>query len=250
MGSGWVTQEAYETFVGRMIAEIKSEEPFDGVYLCLHGAMAARGVPRPEAELARRLREVVGPKAFIAATFDPHGNEDEEFLKFADMAFALKYFPHYDGYLQGERAARTLVRAIKGDYKPSHTTLEVPIISPTVLPWTGAPPWMDLVQRALIWEARQVDIYVNVFFGFPFADVPECSHDHPGHDQRQSQACRRDRAGHGRHRVASAAGTAHLHQGPWHRRRRRSRETSRRERRDAGRSRRSQRPLGLRDLAL
>jgi microcystin degradation protein MlrC len=106
-------------------------------------------------------------------TFDPHGNEDEEFLKFADMAFAVKYFPHDDGYLQGERAARTLVRAIKGDYKPSHTTLKVPIISPTVLQWTGASPWMDLVQRALIWEAREVDVYVNVFFGFPFADVPD-----------------------------------------------------------------------------
>jgi hypothetical protein len=60
-GSGWVTQEAYETFVGRMTAQIKAEGPFDGVYLCVHGAMAARGVPRPEAELARRVREAVGP---------------------------------------------------------------------------------------------------------------------------------------------------------------------------------------------
>ena len=32
---------------------------------------------------------------------------------------------------------------------------------------------MDLVQRALIWEAREPDLYVNVFFGFPFADVPD-----------------------------------------------------------------------------
>ena len=32
---------------------------------------------------------------------------------------------------------------------------------------------MDLVQRALVWEARQPDAYVNVFFGFPFADVPD-----------------------------------------------------------------------------
>jgi microcystin degradation protein MlrC len=173
MGSGWVTQEAYETFAGKMIAEIRAQAPFDGVYLCLHGAMAVRGVPRPEAELARRVREVVGPRVFIAATFDLHGNEDEEFLKSADLAFTVKYFPHYDGYLQGERAARTLVRAIRGDYKPAHATLKVPIISPTVLQWTGASPWMDLVQRALVWEAREVDVYVNVFFGFPFADVPD-----------------------------------------------------------------------------
>jgi microcystin degradation protein MlrC len=89
------------------------------------------------------------------------------------MAFAVKYFPHYDGYLQGERAARTLVRAIRGDYKPSHSTVKVPILSPTVVQWTGASPWMDLAQRALIWEASEPDVYVNVFFGFPFADVPD-----------------------------------------------------------------------------
>ena len=49
----------------------------------------------------------------------------------------------------------------------------MPIISPTVLQWTGASPWMDLVQRALTWEAREPDVYVNFFFGFPFADVPD-----------------------------------------------------------------------------
>ncbi len=173
IGSGWVTEEAYETFVGKMIAELKAEGPFDGVYLCLHGAMAVHGIARPEADLARRVREVVGRSAFIAATFDLHGNEDEAFLEQADMGFAVKYFPHYDAHLQGERAARTLVRAIRGDYKPTHTTIKIPVISPTVLQWTGASPWMDLVQRALVWEAREVDVYVNIFFGFPFADVPD-----------------------------------------------------------------------------
>lgn len=171
-GSGWVTREAYETFVGRMITEIAESGPFDGVYLSLHGAMAVRDVPRPEADLARRVREVVG-RAFIVGTFDPHGNEDEDFLRHADMAFTVKYFPHYDGHLQGERAARMLVRAIRGDYKPATVTQRVPIISPTVLQWTGATPWMDLVQRALTWEAREPDAYVNFFFGFPFADVPD-----------------------------------------------------------------------------
>ena len=172
-GSGWVTAEAYETFVGRMIAQIKAEGPFDGVYLSVHGAMGARGVARPEAELARRVREVVGPGVFLVGTFDPHGNEDEEFLRHANMAFTVKYFPHYDAHLQGQRAARMLVRAIRGDYVPVHVTKKVPIITPTVLQWTGASPWMDLIQRALIWEARQPDVYVNVFFGFPWADVPD-----------------------------------------------------------------------------
>lgn len=172
-GSGWITGEAFERFTGRMIEELKSCGPFDGAYLCIHGAAAVRGVARPEAELAKRVRAVIGPKAFIAATFDPHANEDEEFLRHADMAFCVKYFPHYDMHLQGERAARMLVRAIRGDYRPTTATVKVPIITATVLQWTGASPWMDLVQRALTWEAREPDVYVNFMFGFPFADVPD-----------------------------------------------------------------------------
>ena len=172
-GSGWITTEAYETLLGRMIADLDANGRFDGVYLALHGAMGVHGVARPEADIARRVRAVVGPGAFIVGTFDPHGNEDEEFLRHADMAFTVKYFPHYDSYLQGERAARMLVRAMRGDYAPKTVTVKVPIISPTVLQWTGASPWMDLVQRALTWEAREPDLYANVFFGFPFADVPD-----------------------------------------------------------------------------
>ena len=172
-GSGWITQEAYEHFMGKIVAELKAGGPWHGVYLALHGAMGVRGVPRPEADIARRVREVVGRAAFIAGTFDPHGNEDEEFLKQSDFAFCVKYFPHYDARLQGERAARMLIRAIRGDYKPTTVTVKVPILTATVLQWTGASPWMDLVQRALVWEAREPDLYMNVFFGFPFADVPD-----------------------------------------------------------------------------
>ena len=80
-GSGWITREAYEHFLGRMIAELERGGRWHGVYLALHGAMGVRGVARPEADIARRVREVVGRDAFIAGTFDPHGNEDAEFLR-------------------------------------------------------------------------------------------------------------------------------------------------------------------------
>ncbi len=172
-GSGWITNEAFETFVTRQIEELTAQGPFDGAYLALHGAMGVRGVPRPEAEIAKRVRAVLGPRARIAATFDPHGNEDEEFLHHADFAFAVKYFPHYDMHLQGQRAARMLVRAIRGDYRPTSVTRKLPILTPTVLQWTGAPPWSDLIQRALVWEAREPDLFVNVYFGFPWSDVPD-----------------------------------------------------------------------------
>jgi microcystin degradation protein MlrC len=172
-GSGWITTAAFESFVGRQLAQLAALGPFDGAYLALHGAMGVRDVARPEAEIAKRVRAVLGPQARIAATFDPHGNEDEEFLRHADLAFAVKYFPHYDMHLQGQRAARMLVRAIRGDFTPASVTRRLPILTPTVLQWTGAPPWSELVQRALVWEAREPDLFVNVYFGFPWSDVPD-----------------------------------------------------------------------------
>jgi microcystin degradation protein MlrC len=169
--SGWITQDAFEWFTGIMLHELAAEGRLDGVYLALHGAMAVQGVARPEAELASRIRALLGPRVVIGATFDPHGNEDEAFFQVADLAFCAKYYPHYDEYLQGTRAARTLVRTIRRDYRPAHVTCKVPLLTPTVMQCTDVSPWSDLVQRALVWEARSPDLYVNVFFGFPWGDV-------------------------------------------------------------------------------
>lgn len=170
---GWITRQAFEHYVERMIADLRSQLPVDGVYLSLHGAAAVEGVERPEAELARRIREVVGPDVPIAGTFDPHGNEDEAFLRYANFSLAEKYFPHYDSFMQGERAARVLIRAARGDYRSTTATRRPGIISPTVMQWTGQSPWSNVIQRALTWEAREPDVYVSVFFGFPWSDVPD-----------------------------------------------------------------------------
>jgi microcystin degradation protein MlrC len=143
------------------------------VYLALHGAMGVRGVPRPEAELARRVREVVGPGVPIAGTFDLHGNEDEAFLRYADFAFVTKRYPHYDAALQGARAARAIHRVASETYRPTTATRKPGIITATVHQWTGQSPSMDIMERARRWEARETDVFVSVFYGYPWTDVPD-----------------------------------------------------------------------------
>ena len=141
--AAWTTEAAFEHFLTVMLEDLREAMPIDGVYLALHGAMAVRNVPRPEAEIARRFREVVGPDVPIVGSFDLHANEDEEFLRWADMAFITKRYPHYDSYLQGERSARALVRIAKGLYTPTTATRNPGVITPTVLQWTGHSPSMD-----------------------------------------------------------------------------------------------------------
>jgi len=169
----WNTEETFNHFVDGMLEELRAQLPVDGVYLALHGAMGVRNVPRPEAEIARRFREVVGPDVPIAATFDLHGNEDEEFLKHADFSLVIKYYPHFDDGEQGERAARALHRTMSGTYKPVSATRRPGIITPTVYQWTGASPSLDIMERAKRWEARETDVFVSVFYGFPWTDVPD-----------------------------------------------------------------------------
>lgn len=169
----WNTKEAFDHFMGLILDDLRAAMPVDGVYLALHGAMAVRDVPRPEAEIARLVREVVGPDVPIAATFDLHGNEDAAFLEQADFAFVTKRYPHYDARLQGERAARALVRAMRGSYRPTTATRKPGVITATVLQWTGQSPSMDIMERARRWEAREPDAYVSVFYGYPWSDVPD-----------------------------------------------------------------------------
>ncbi len=169
----WNSKQSFEHFMDLILSDLRSKMPVDGVHLALHGAMAVRDVPRPEAEIAKRVRELVGPDVPIVGTFDLHGNEDAEFLRWANGAFVVKRFPHYDAYLQGERAARFLRAVMRGSYVPTAATRKPPIITATVLQWTGASPAMDIMERARRWEAREPGAYVSVFFGYPWSDVPD-----------------------------------------------------------------------------
>jgi microcystin degradation protein MlrC len=168
----WITTEAFDKYTGGIVKDLEEQGPFDGVFLALHGAMAVTGVDRPEAEIARRVREVVGDVP-IVATFDLHGNEDEQFLTVADGAFTVKRYPHYDARLQGERAARYLLRVIRGTYHPTKATRKPGIITPSVFQGTGVSPARDIMERARRWECREPEAFVSVFFGFAYADVPD-----------------------------------------------------------------------------
>ena len=193
----WTTRETFDHFMGLILDDLREAMPVDGVYLSLHGAFAVREIPRPEAEIARRVRELVGPDVPIVGTFDLHGNEDGEFLRWADGAFVTKRYPHYDAYIQGERAARYLRLVMRGEYEPTTATRKPPVITATVLQWTGASPSMDIMERARRWEAREDDAYVSVFYGYPWSDVPDVGatvHVMTDGDQEKADAIANDMA--------------------------------------------------------
>lgn len=168
----WITREAFDKYTGAMQEDIRTKGPYDGIYLSLHGAMAVRGIPKPEAEIVRRIREVAGDIPVIV-TLDLHANEDHELADAASGVIIIKRYPHYDTYTQGERAGRLMINILRGDYKPVMVTRKPGVITPSVFQGTGVSPAMEIMERARRWEDRIPGVYVSVAFGFAYADVPD-----------------------------------------------------------------------------
>ena len=168
----WITKEAFDKYTNLFAEDLRQAGHLDGVFLSLHGAMAVTGVLKPEAEIVRRVRKVVGDIP-IMVSLDLHANEDRELSDAADAVFIIKRYPHYDTTLIGERAARVIIKTIRGDYKPIMATRKPGVITPSVFQGTGVSPAMDIMERARRWECQHTDVYVSVAFGFAYADVPD-----------------------------------------------------------------------------
>ena len=168
----WITTEAFDKYTMLMAEDIKKKGPFDGLFLSLHGAMAVTGIAKPEAEIVKRLREVAGDIP-VVITLDLHANEDHELSDVADAVLIIKRYPHYDTFLQGERAARIMMQTLRGEYRPTMATRKPGIITPSVYQGTGVSPAMEIMERARRIEERYPGVYVSVAFGFAYADVPD-----------------------------------------------------------------------------
>jgi len=170
MGS-WLTTEAFDTITGKIVEGLKGAGKLDGVLLALHGAMAVTGVPRPEAELARRVRSVVG-KIPIMVTLDLHANEDVELANASDGVFILKTYPHLDAHEIGVIAARCMVETIRGKFKPTMAVRKPGVISASVYQASEYNPMKKVYDCCRDWEKKGV-YCASVAPGFAYADVPD-----------------------------------------------------------------------------
>ena len=138
--------------------------------LALHGAMAVTGVPRPEAELVRRVRKAVGDIP-IMVTLDLHANEDQELADAADAVFVLKTYPHVDSQETGEIAARCMVETVRGNFKPTMACRRPGILSASIYQASAYHPMKDIYDRCREWEKKPGVYCVSVAPGYAYADV-------------------------------------------------------------------------------
>lgn len=170
--TSWFETECFDKYAEEIAEGLKAHMPLDGVLLALHGAMAVTGVPRPEAELVRRVRRAVGDIP-IMVTLDLHANEDEELAKASDAVFILKTYPHIDSQEIGEVAARCMVETVRGNFRPTQAVRKPGIMSASIYQASEYHPMKNIYDRCREWEEREGVYCVSVAPGFAYADVPD-----------------------------------------------------------------------------
>ena len=81
---GYVSDEAFDEISNEIVNGIEEIQP-DAAYLDLHGAMATQKFDDGEAEILRRIKDVMGENFPVAISLDLHANISKELFELADV---------------------------------------------------------------------------------------------------------------------------------------------------------------------
>lgn len=156
------------------LRRVHEEQPLDGVYLDIHGAMSVVGRVDAEGELARRVREVVGSGVLVSASMDPHGNVSTELVENVDLLTSHRMSPHEDSKLTLARAQAKLVECLVSGVRPLRAWTTVPVLLPGEKACTRDEPAKGLYGMLPGIEAMDGVIDAAIWIGYAWADEPRC----------------------------------------------------------------------------
>jgi microcystin degradation protein MlrC len=182
---GAVDPEVYramrDEIVERIGAEVRADGPLDGLFLDIHGAMSVVGMDDAEADLARAIREAVGPDTLVSAAMDLHGNVSAELSRAVDLITCYRMAPHEDETNTRERAVHNLLERLRGPggadpraRRPWQAWVPVPVLLPGEKTSTRLEPAKGLYERLPVVEALDGVVDAAIWIGYAWADEPRC----------------------------------------------------------------------------
>jgi microcystin degradation protein MlrC len=169
--SGVVEDDAYEAIAAPILAAVRAGG-FDAVLLDLHGAMVTRSHEDGEGELLRRIR-AIDPKTPVGVVLDMHANIYDAIVRNATVVTGYHTYPHVDVRESGIRAARIVLRALRGEVRPVMTWANRPMLPHVMRQGTHAEPNRSLQAACIEHERSGRALACSVFVGFPHADIRE-----------------------------------------------------------------------------
>lgn len=160
----------WSTLKDRIVDDLRAAMPVEAVFLALHGAMSADGVPDCEGDLLQAIRDEVGASVPIAAEYDLHGNVSRAMVECATYTIACREYPHTDHAERSLHCLDLLGRHIAGNIHPTTVALSLPLVG--LFP-TTAGPMAQFNCEAEAYENRPGILAVSAFHGFFAADIPD-----------------------------------------------------------------------------
>ena len=176
MPSATVEDDVVERFWAVFSAVASAEaEPFDGVFLVLHGAMVSQSHLDVEGEILRRIRMLSATAHLpICGVLDLHANHSAAMSSLGDGFLAYRENPHVDAADAARRGAALLDEILTRGRRPATVRAQPPVIWAPTGTSTSEDPMAMLESMARDLERTVSEIYaVNVFGGFSFADTPD-----------------------------------------------------------------------------
>ena len=170
---GTLAKAAWERIATEFLDSIRAAPPVDGVYFCMHGAMASEVELDPEGWLLAETRKILGADIPIVVSLDLHGILTDRMVEHSDAIVAYHTYPHVDFFETGQRAARLLLRIVAGEMKPVMAKVTVPALvrGDELITATGL--IRHVVEAAKAAEQGPGGLSAAMMWGNPFTDVPE-----------------------------------------------------------------------------
>lgn len=169
---GTLAKAAWERIAEELLDSIRAAPPVDGVYFCMHGAMASEVELDPEGWLLQETRKILGENIPIVVSLDLHGILTDRMVEHSDAIVAYHTYPHVDFFETGQRAARLLMCMVAGEVKPVTAKVAIPALvrGDELITATGL--FGQSIRMAQDVENGPLGLSAGMFIGNPFTDVP------------------------------------------------------------------------------
>lgn len=171
---GTATQDVMDLYVDELLEVLAVETALAAIIFSFHGALQTTAFDDAEAEVLRRVREVVGQDVIFAVSTDMHGYISRPFAERADVICGYQTYPHVDFHETGVRAARlALLLLDKSNSNPVQAWAPVPMIVSASAYNSLEGPFADLIDHGhkLVESGDIIDF--TVYQMQPWLDVKE-----------------------------------------------------------------------------
>jgi len=169
---GPLETSAWERISAEFLDAVRTAPSVDGVYFCMHGAMATPEELDPEGWLLKETRKILGEHIPIVVSLDLHGILTDRMVEHTDAIVAYQTYPHIDFFETGMRAARLLLRILAGEVRPVTAKVAIPALvrGDELITATGL--FGESIRLAQGIETGPFGLSAGMFIGNPFTDVP------------------------------------------------------------------------------